>query len=78
MGGVLCITPTCSTSTCSVGAKLQAGQWVRNGGTLTSPHLVHLHPKSFFSSLRPRRKGENLPFVLKQGLARAIYIGLNL
>jgi len=78
MGGVLFMTPTCSTSTGSVGAKLQSGQWVKKGGTLTRPHLVHLHPKSFFSSLKARKNGENSPFVLKQGLARAIYIGLKL
>ena len=63
IGGVVFILPTCSTSTSSVGAKSQSGQCVTIGGIRTMPHLVHLQPSIFFSSLIAKKNGENSPIL---------------
>ena len=37
----------------------------QEGRHRTSPHLVHLQPRIFFSSLSARKEGENSPLVLR-------------
>jgi len=60
IGGVLFMTPTCSTSINSVGVKLHSGQWVKKGGTLTKPARGASAPEKFLVIPEGKEEGRKL------------------